>query len=63
MERVMTTNIDRELSQSNELRDEELDGVTGGMLYLGATNAKQEASPTVDVAGLLGWTIANNLIR
>jgi hypothetical protein len=38
----MTTNIDRELSQSNELRDEELDGVTGGMLYLGATTRNRK---------------------
>jgi hypothetical protein len=63
MERVMTTNIDGELSQSNELRDEELDGVTGGMLYLGATNPKQETSPMVDVAGLIAGTIVNNLIH
>jgi hypothetical protein len=28
----MTTNIDRELSRSNELRDEELTSVSGGLV-------------------------------
>jgi bacteriocin-like protein len=33
-ERVMTANIDRELSRSNELRDEELASVSGGLFGL-----------------------------
>jgi hypothetical protein len=31
---MSTINIERELSQSNELRDDELDAVTGGLVVI-----------------------------
>jgi type VI protein secretion system component Hcp len=49
MERVMTTNnIDCELSPSNELRDEVLDQVTGGVII---TKHVDKASPALFQTG------------
>ena len=52
-----TYNLDK-----RELTETELDAVSGGMLYLGATNPKQETDAELTKAiGLIAGTIANNL--
>ena len=46
----MNTNTDRELAQANELRDEELEQVVGGDIYVEVFGHKVTTSDVADAA-------------
>jgi bacteriocin-like protein len=50
MEKIMNTNTDRELAQANELRDEELEQVVGGDIYVEVFGHKVTTSDVADAA-------------
>jgi hypothetical protein len=48
--RIMNTNTDRELAQANELRDEELEQVVGGDIYVEVFGHKVTTGDVADAA-------------